>query len=118
MEQGALPWRATNSIASWCNSSMPGFDPDGLGANPSEAANYSPLAQNQSGSLTNCGRWRVTSTGYQSCPAVIAIREAINFVLGIHLARLGMPNSITSGLHPEIEGAEPSRATTFECLVA
>ena len=25
----------------------------------------SPLAQNQSGSLTNCGRWRVTSTGYQ-----------------------------------------------------
>ena len=27
------------SSASWCNSSMPGFDPDGLGANPSEAAN-------------------------------------------------------------------------------
>ena len=26
-----------------------------------------PLAQNQSGSLTNCGRWRVTSTGYQFC---------------------------------------------------
>src|SRR5262245_14241783 len=24
-----------------------------------------PLAQNQSGRLTNCGRWRVTSTGYQ-----------------------------------------------------
>ena len=53
------------SFASWCNSSIPGFDPVGLGANPSEAANHSPLAQNQSGSLTNCGRWRVTSTGYQ-----------------------------------------------------
>src|SRR6266702_6042484 len=25
-------------LASWCNSSMPGFDPDGLGANPSEAS--------------------------------------------------------------------------------
>ena len=30
---------STNLFASWCNSSMPGFDPDGLGANPSEAAN-------------------------------------------------------------------------------
>src|SRR6266704_5871781 len=43
---------------------MSGFDPVGPGANPGEAANHSPLAQNQSGSLTNCGRWRVTSTGY------------------------------------------------------
>ena len=34
-------WQA-NSIASWCNSSMLGFDPDGLGANPSEAANPFP----------------------------------------------------------------------------
>ena len=48
-------------------SSMPGFDADGLGANPSQAANHSPLAQNQSGSLTNCGRWRVTNTGYHVC---------------------------------------------------
>ena len=31
----------TNFTASWCNSSIPGFDPDGLGANPSEAANVS-----------------------------------------------------------------------------
>ena len=30
-------WQA-HSTASWCNRSMPGFDPDGLGANPSEAA--------------------------------------------------------------------------------
>src|SRR2546422_11743096 len=44
---------------------MSGFDPVGPGANPGEAANHSPVAQNQSGSLTNCGRWRVTSTGYQ-----------------------------------------------------
>jgi hypothetical protein len=45
---------STNLPASWCNSSMPGFDPDGLGANPSEAASFnSPLAQNKSGSLTN-----------------------------------------------------------------
>jgi hypothetical protein len=29
---------STNLAASWCNSSMPGFDPDGLGANPSEPA--------------------------------------------------------------------------------
>jgi hypothetical protein len=43
---------------------------------------------------------------------VIAIREAHSFVSGIHLARLGKPNSITSGLHPEIEGADPSRATS------
>ena len=31
---------ASHSLALWCNSSMPGFDPDGLGANPSEAANF------------------------------------------------------------------------------
>jgi hypothetical protein len=29
------------------------------GASPAPAANRSPLAQNQSGSLTNCGRWRI-----------------------------------------------------------
>ena len=34
--------------ASWCNSSMPGFDPDGLGANPSEAA---------SSTSSICARW-------------------------------------------------------------
>ena len=34
---------STNSTASWCNSSMLGFDPYGLGANPSEAAKqFSP----------------------------------------------------------------------------
>ena len=57
------------------NSKMPGrlisrtspFEGDCGGANPSPAANQCPLAQNQSGSLTNCGRWRVTNTGYQSC---------------------------------------------------
>ena len=67
MEQGALPWRATSFsdedsglkmeddrayggylpssilhlrlvIASWCNSSMSGFDPVGPGANPGEVA--------------------------------------------------------------------------------
>jgi hypothetical protein len=27
-------------FASWCNSSIPGFDPEGLGANPSEAATF------------------------------------------------------------------------------
>ena len=41
------------------------FEGERAGANPAPAANHSPLAQNQSGSLTNCGRWRVTSTGYQ-----------------------------------------------------
>jgi 5-methylcytosine-specific restriction endonuclease McrA len=35
------------------------------------------------------------------------------FIWGIHIARLGKPNSITSGRHPEIEGAEPSRATSL-----
>ena len=30
---------ASQFIASWCNSSIPGFDPDGLGASPSKAAN-------------------------------------------------------------------------------
>src|SRR6266496_1297692 len=47
------------------NSRTSPFEGDYGGANPSPAANHSPLAQNQSGSLTNCGRWRVTSTGYQ-----------------------------------------------------
>ena len=31
---------AGHFLALWCNSSMTGFDPDGLGANPSEAANF------------------------------------------------------------------------------
>jgi hypothetical protein len=31
---------ASQFVASWCNSSMPGFGPDGLGANPSEAASF------------------------------------------------------------------------------
>ena len=37
--EGATPSGSTSYFASWCNSSIPGFDPDGLGANPSEAAN-------------------------------------------------------------------------------
>jgi hypothetical protein len=35
---------APPTFASWCNSSMPGFDPVGLGANPSEAANPQPVS--------------------------------------------------------------------------
>src|SRR5208282_6833000 len=35
---------APPTFASWCNSSMPGFDPEGLGANPSEAANSQPVS--------------------------------------------------------------------------
>ena len=35
---------APPAFASWCNSSMPGFDPEGLGANPSEAANSQPVS--------------------------------------------------------------------------
>ena len=31
---------STNFIASWCNRSIPGFDPDGSGANPGEATNF------------------------------------------------------------------------------
>ena len=31
---------STNFVASWCNRSIPGFDPDGPGANPGEAANF------------------------------------------------------------------------------
>jgi hypothetical protein len=47
------------------NSSL--FESEVNGANPFPATNRSPLAQNQSGSLTNCGRWRVTSAGHQFC---------------------------------------------------
>ena|ERR1017187_4343237 len=54
------------------------FEGDRDGANPSPAANHSPLAQNQSGSLTNCGRWRVTNTGYQSLPrCIIEVRRSL-----------------------------------------
>ena len=34
----------STNFASWCNRSMSGFDPEGLGANPSEAANLQPVS--------------------------------------------------------------------------
>ena len=36
--EGETPSVSTSYFASWCNSSIPGFDPDGLGASPGEAA--------------------------------------------------------------------------------
>ncbi len=57
---------------------------------------------------------------------VIAIREANVSCRAPESQGLGSHNSITSGLHPEIEGAEPSRAIILRrgygwqanCLVA
>ena len=58
---------STNFIAGSSNRRTAPFEGAYAGASPAPAANHSPLAQNQSGSLTNCGRWRVTNTGYHSC---------------------------------------------------
>ena len=39
---------------------------------------HSPLAQNQSGSPTNCGRWRVTSTGYHFQPLSVEVCTSVS----------------------------------------
>jgi hypothetical protein len=38
LEAARCPYHTPISTASWCNSSIPDFDPDGPGANPGEAA--------------------------------------------------------------------------------
>lgn len=79
--------------ASLHNRSAPVSDTGCPGATPGKPANHSPLAQNQSGSLTNCGRRRVTSTGYQFPP------------LGVEAS--------TSVSDTERAGALPAAATNF-----
>ena len=54
------------------NSRTSPFEGEDGGASPSPAASLSPLAQNQSGSLTNCGRWRVANTGYHLPRCIIS----------------------------------------------
>ena len=84
---------STNSFAGSSNRRTAPFEGANAGAIPAPAAKFqSPLAQNQSGSPTNCGRWRITSTGYHLPCGVI--RSA--------------PVSDTGGL-----GAKPGKAANF-----